>query len=333
VYAFTKNGRHRYETLNADRIALRATGWTELGVAFYGGKPPVDPTFSIAIMPDTQVEVLRGSDRRLTDRMRWLVKKRREIDLRFVTHVGDVVNWDTANHEQYVRARSALSILRNDGIPYSLSVGNHDTAAVCPGGSACIGRSARVTVRDTRTFNTYLDRGTANLAGQYEKGKLDNSYHTFSAGGRHWLVLNLELWPRSGAVKWARSVVASHPRHNVIVVTHAYLTSKGNISSRHDGYGSNTPGYLYDQLISQYPNIKMVFSGHVGKARHRVDRGVHGNRIDSFLLCMHDKGTNPLRIVRINTAENTINSTVYAPYTQRVYSDFRVKTAKTRWVK
>lgn len=80
-----------------------------------------------------------------------------------------------------------------------------------------------------------------------------------------WLVLTLELWPRVEAVQWARGVVAAHPRHNVIINTHAYLTADGSIAQNSD-YGVSSPQYLYDNLVKVYPNIKMVFSGHVGQA-------------------------------------------------------------------
>ena len=65
--------------------------------------------------------------------------------------------------------------------------------------------------------------------GYFEAGKVDNTYSRFDAGGRHWLVLNLELWPRTAVVAWAQPVVASHPDDNVIVATHSYLTASGAI--------------------------------------------------------------------------------------------------------
>ena len=74
-------------------------------------------------------------------------------DLRFVTHTGDVVNWDTGDHAQYEMARDGtLAPLEQPGIPYSLVTGTTTTAAVCPGGGACDPPEPRLP-RDTRTFN------------------------------------------------------------------------------------------------------------------------------------------------------------------------------------
>lgn len=292
----------------------------------------VDPTFSIAVMPDTQQEVLRNRDGRFLERSKWLVTNKSKLDLRFVTHTGDVVNWDTPDHSQYARARAALAPLKAAGIPYSLSVGNHDTAAVCVGGSACnVHRTTRL-MRDTSTFNRYLNDQAADLGGAYEPGRVDNTYHLFTAGGRNWLVLNLELWPRAGVVAWAQHVVASHPHHNVIVVTHSYLTSHAHVYG-HSDYGTTSPKVLQAKLIKKYANIRLVFSGHVGKAGHRKDKGVHGNRIDEFLLTMHSTTTNPVRLVTINTKSGTLRTWVYAPWTKHTYSKYTVKLKKLHWVR
>ena len=154
-----------------------------------------------------------------------------------------------------------------------------------------------------------------------EAGKIDNYYTLFEAGGVDWMVLSLELWPRTAVVDWARSVVAAHPTHNVIVVTHMYLNGDGTISTSNGGYGANSPKYLYDRLVSQYANVRFVFSGHTGQATHRIDTGVHGNRVVSFLQAMHSS-TNPVRIVEIDTAANEASTWIYAPATQTAYPQY-----------
>ena len=116
-------------------------------------------------------------------------------------------------------------------------------------------------------------RATPRSGGAYEPGKVDNIFSTFSAGGHRWLVLTLELWARPEVVSWARTVVEEHPQHNVIIQTHSYLNGDGSIAGDNGGYGSTSPRYLWDNLVSQYPNVKMVFSGHVGVAATRTDTG------------------------------------------------------------
>ncbi|MET1006767.1 MAG: metallophosphoesterase, partial [Propionibacteriaceae bacterium] len=272
-----------------------------------------DTRFSIAVMPDTQQEVLKPADTRFIDRNRWLVANRDNLDLRFVTHTGDVVNWDTPDHAQTIVASKAMVPLEQAHIPYSLSIGNHDTQATTVGGGARDLDHTPEQQRDTHVFNAYFTAARYGaVGGAFEAGKVDNIYSTFSAGQREWLVLNLELWPRTAAVNWARSVVAAHPDANVIVATHSYLNPNGTIYSGAD-YGDNSPQYLYDHLIKVYPNVRMVFSGHAGVAGKRTDVGVHGNKIVSYLQTLHSNTTNPVRLVEIDTATGSLSTRIYGP--------------------
>jgi len=274
-----------------------------------------DTKFTIAVMPDTQQEV-SSPDTRFKNRSDWLVKNAGPggLDLRFVTHTGDVVNWDTDSHDQYEWASQGLQPLSDAGIPWSLSNGNHDNEATAVGGGPRDPKNTRTLVRDTSVFNRYFTAAKyGDVTGGFEQGKVDNVYSRFYAGGKSWLVLNLELWPRVEVVNWAKSVVANHPHDNVIVTTHSYLNDDGTIYQNTD-YGSTSPQYLYDNLISRYVNIKMVFSGHVGIAASRTDVGVNGNTIYSFLAAIHSNSTNPIRIVYINTGAGTLQSRIVAPF-------------------
>ncbi|MEU6205529.1 carbohydrate-binding domain-containing protein [Micromonospora musae] len=281
-----------------------------------------DSKFSFAVLPDTQQEVLNSGDTRFRNRTDWLVQNRSALDLRFVASSGDVVNWDTPDHSQYVIARDAMRPIETAGIPYSLAIGNHDTQATGVGGSARDPAHTRELVRDTTVFNQFFTAGQFGaVKGQFEAGKVDNSYSTFEAGGVQWMVLTLELWPRVEAVNWAKSVVAAHPRHNVIVVTHDYIDGNGNIEQS-ASYGATSPQYLFDNLVKQYANIRFVFSGHVGVAGNRVDTGVHGNKIYTFLQTFHSNTTNPVRLVEVDTAADSLRTWIYAPYNNQSFTEY-----------
>ncbi|GII55827.1 hypothetical protein Pth03_42160 [Planotetraspora thailandica] len=282
----------------------------------------VDTKFSFAVMPDTQQEVLNAGDTRFRNRTDWLVANRSALDLRFVTHSGDVVNWDTPDHSQYVVAQNAMKALEAAKIPYSLAIGNHDTQATGVGGSARDPAHTRELVRDTTVFNRYFTAAQYGaVKGQFEAGKVDNSYSTYSAGGVQWLVMTLELWPRPEVVTWAKNVVAANPHSNVVVVTHDYIDAAGNIEQSSE-YGANSPQYLYDNLIKQYANIKFVFSGHVGIAGNRVDTGVHGNKIYSFLQTFHSNTTNPVRLVEIDAKADSLHTWIYGPYNNQTFGEY-----------
>ncbi|MFC3299011.1 Uncharacterised protein [Arthrobacter agilis] len=334
VENYRRGDMYRASADPTDGKALADDGWVSEGVAYWAAqgtasgsaapavpRPPAvtpdDPTFSIAVIPDTQLEVHAdlpdGGNARFSGRAQWLVDNADDLDLRYVIHTGDVVNWDTENHEQFTVASKGMKILEDAGIENSLAIGNHDTAAVGPGGSAADPRLTDDLVRDTTTFNTYFPAtGNAGIEGMFEPGKIDNTFHTFQAGGAEWLVLTLELWPRTEALTWAGSVVEAHPNHNVIINTHSYLLADGTIAQSSD-YGSHSPQDVFDSLVKVYPNIRMVFSGHVGEGATREDVGVHGNKIFSYLGAFHSDETNPVRILEIDTVAGTVRSTVHAP--------------------
>jgi hypothetical protein len=133
------------------------------------------------------------------------------------------------------------------------------------------------------------------------------------------MVLVLEMWPRPAAVNWAKRMVASHDDHNVMVVTHSYLDGAGNFAEVPRSPARTSPEQLFDDLISRYANVKLVFSGHVGLLAQRVDTGVNGNKIHSFLETFHDPDTNPVRLVTVDTRAATLKTWVYSPYTDEKY--------------
>ncbi len=296
-------------------------------------------TFSIAIIPDTQAETNNTKNTPFLNRTTWLAANKDTFDLRYVLHTGDVTNWGWLDPGQFTRARAAMTVLTGAGLPYALTIGNHDTAAVGwngvrgstgYGGSAymynpeCrtrLGAAACkswLLVRHTEAFNTSFPlAGMGNVGGAFAAGAADNYWTSFSANNTDWLVLTLELWPRKEVVAWAKTVVASHPGHNVIIQTHNYLTGAGKIATSNGGYGATSPRYLYDQVVSRYSNVKLVFSGHTGRFTTRSDTS-SGNTVVSYLG--NDLGGpthNPVRIVTINTSTGDLTSTVYDPIWQK----------------
>jgi len=294
---------------------------------------PVQPgQFSIAIIPDTQNEVF-GQDQRFANRTQWLVDKSAELNLAFVLHTGDMVNWDTPpDHSQYAVASTALKKLDDAAIPWIPAIGNHDTAAVCAGGSACPGASAHDNLRRTQTFNQYFPVSRfPNIRGAFESGKVDNTYSTFAAGGENWLVLNLELWPRSSVVNWAKTVVSGFPTHNVIVVTHSFLNPGGAIEQTNGGYGDTSGQYLYDNLVRPYSNVRFVFSGHVGEGGYRKDVRADGSSVVSFLGTFHSNTTNPVQILTVNTAAGTASTRFFAPQNGATWPQYATTVSGLQW--
>ncbi|MDP7288544.1 MAG: hypothetical protein QGH94_11180, partial [Phycisphaerae bacterium] len=77
------------------------------------------------------------------------------------------------------------------------------------------------------------------------------------AGGMLWLVVSLTFCPDDDTLKWANKVVARHPNHQTIVLTHSYLTHKGRDLSGED---------IWNNFVKSHANVLMVFCGHLSTA-------------------------------------------------------------------
>lgn len=271
-----------------------------------------EDSFTLAVLPDTQGEIhANGSPTGIFfQRAQWLLSNRTALNLKCMLQVGDLVNF--YNYRQYEAVSTGLKSFDDAGLPYTMALGNHDTAAVGEWtGAAGAGKTGE-NVRVTQYYNTYfpLSRFTM-LKGVYEADKIDNSFHTFAAGDLDWLVLSLELWPRAAVYDWAKAVIASHPNHNVIIVTHAFMTSSGGIQQDNGGYGATSPQMMLDQLVKPYANVRFVFCGHVGSNNYRTDTGTNGNKIYSFLQ-NEVGGKGHTRLITINTKTGTIGSRIHS---------------------
>lgn len=286
-------------------------------------------TFTLVVLPDTQIAV-RARPELTRSQMDWIVRNRVGKNIPFVLHVGDVVDWDTPELEQWETASECFARLDAAGVPYAIAVGNHDTAAVGPGGSAAPG-DTRANLRVTESFNRFFPvKRFRAQTGRMEEGKSDNACYAFRAGGLDWLVVALELWARPESIAWANRVVAGHPRHNVIVLTHSHLNSRGEIEARNGGYGDRSPRHVFDHFIAKHANVRLVFSGHVGGSAWREDRGEQGNRIVQILQCYQtrDAGGGYLRLLEIDPKVGTISASMYSPFHDKTLEDgsgFRIE--------
>lgn len=286
-------------------------------VSSFASQISVAQKFTLAILPDTQGEVNQKPEM-LTSQLQWIVDKKDSLNIPFVLHVGDIVDFDNVGH--WKTASDCFKLLDNAKMPYVLCLGNHDTEAVGENsGSAAsdVPGATHLNLRKTTKFNTYFPPiRLLGQKGQFEVGKSDNAWYTFQAGGLDWLVVSLEFCARKEPVEWAGKVVSNHPNHNVIILTHYHLNGNGEICENNAGYGDLSPYAIYDMLIKKHPNILMVHSGHTGSSTWRNDRGDNGNRIYQILTdYQHENfGNGYLRLLEVDPAKRTLTGKVYSPY-------------------
>jgi hypothetical protein len=307
-------------------MASKCTLATAAACLLLSGAASAEP-FTLVVMPDTQSEATNTPQVKFPAMTRWIADNAASKNIKFVAHVGDMVNWETPDSKppqfQYVNADAAMRTLDTAGIPYAIAIGNHDSAAVggvnadgtpchC-GGSAAPGNT-HTNQRNTQTFNQFFPLARfIDSKGQYEPPKVDNQFHTFTAGGVDWLVLSGELDPRPGVVTWFNKVVADHPDHNVIYLTHNYLAPSGSLAGG-VGYGDDSPQMVWDNLIKVHANIRFVLSGHLTQSALRQTAGDSGKPVYQILTDYQDEGNGWLRTLLIDPQAKTVKSEVYSPY-------------------
>lgn len=288
-----------------------------------------DNVVTLVLLPDTQMYSERYPDI-FHAQTAWIAKRADSID--FVLHQGDITNQNTA--EQWEVASAAMQ--RMDGaVPYTFCMGNHD-----------IGTQGSADIRNTDLFNEWFPYSQYShrpeFGGAMESGKMDNTWWRFRAGAIDWLVLSLEFGPRNRVLDWAAGIIEAHPDHKIIINTHAYMYSDDTRMStqrehqwlpQNYGLGSGTGDEavndgeaIWEKLVSQYPNVLLVFSGHVlnDGVGTLASEGKNGNPVYQMLANYQSGvegseygGGGFLRIVEINPTQGELSVKTYSPYLNR----------------
>lgn len=304
-----------------NRVLRRCTLALSLAIGALNGQVARAEPFTIPVLPDTQVAVNRKPEM-LTSQLNWIAAMQYALKIPMVLHVGDIVDWN--NTKQWSTASDAFKILDTAKLPYALAVGNHDTATVGEfSGSAAPG-NVNTNLRNTTSFNSYFPVGRlVAQQGRYEEGKSDNAFYTFKAGGLDWMVVTLEFCARQGPVDWADTVIAAHPKHNVIILTHYHLKPNGEINGDNAGYGDLSPQVIYNGMTKKHANVLLVLSGHVDSSAHRADIGEQGNTIYQILqdYQTQDGGGGYIRLLEIDPEAGTISARMYSPFYDKTKDD------------
>ncbi|RYD46929.1 MAG: hypothetical protein EOP85_06445 [Verrucomicrobiaceae bacterium] len=280
--------------------------------------------WSIVLLPDTQI-YSQNYPGMFEAQTSWIADNIRERNIKFVMHLGDITNVNSVPEWKF--ARKAMANL--DGImSYAFATGNHDYG---PGGNAA---TRDTFLNDHFKVSQYQDWPT--FGGVKDAGRMDNTYHLFSAGGVDFIVLSLEWAVQDATIVWAQSILDQHPDRTAILLTHAYMnnndfrydhtdTTRPQTYNPHD---YSTPGLkndgqqLWDKLVKKN-NFAFTFNGHVlgDGTGFRIDNNDGGKPVAQMLVNYQMRnlgGESYLRILEFQPDGKTVKATSHSP----VYNNF-----------
>jgi hypothetical protein len=252
-------------------------------------------TFTYVALPDTQNYSQQTPPTIFTSQTQWIVNNQASQNIAFVAHEGDVVQGDAYDlAQEWTNATSAMYLLNNTSpsLPVGVVAGNHDIYAGTP-------------------FMT--DFGPPEYGGNswYGGAKYYSSYDTFSAGGRTFLVLNLQYDGNANVISWAQGIINAHLGMPTIVNTHDYLEPGGR-----DTYGNT----MWNSLISPNSQIFMVTAGHIGGEWEQTSTDAAGKSVFEVQADFEDGqyggngGNGYMRLYQFDEANSMIHVKTFSPY-------------------
>jgi hypothetical protein len=321
--------RHRLILIALPVLAGTALAQTPLVTARYAEDGPTEldlanaPTFEFVALPDTQ-NYSEFYSEIFDSQTRWVVDNRTGRNIRFLSHVGDVVNHGDRVNE-WNNAKAAMNRIHNANIPYGVTAGNHDITPSGVSGSPYI----------PQNFLNYF--GPQTFAGKdYYKGASPSgmsSFQTFRGAGKDWLVLNIECDTPYRELQWAQGVLAANRDKAAIITTHRYLQDAEDYtagvpvvpSGRYPSVwygieGTYTPDGIqsnefFDDFVRRQKNVFMVHCGHFHEEYRQQSTNVFGNTVHELL---HDYQDDPnggdgwLRLLKFDTLNNRIDVDSYS---------------------
>lgn len=264
--------------------------------------PRSDYDFTLAWESDTQYYNAREEiyDRQ-TSIHDYLLRVRDDINLQYLIHTGDIVDWST-NEEQWQRADAAYSPLDQAGLPYGVLAGNHDVDQ---------------TTNDYGPYSQWF--GDARFADNpwFGGSHLDNRghYDLITAGGIDFIFLYMGWGATDEQITWMNDTLDAYPERVAVVSLHEYMLTTGGLGP--------LPQRIYDEVIATQPTVKFVLSGHYHDAYTRTDTfdddgdGQDDRTVTSMLFDYQDLpngGEGYVRLLHFDHESSTIRVRTYSDY-------------------
>jgi hypothetical protein len=239
--------------------------------------------FTLVFIPDPQNYTKTATNTNLyyKAQTQWIVNQTAALNIKFTMALGDMqqdgnpYHYDVNNIYQpdlskpvvggpdddieYQRSSAAIKILDDARVPYSVVIGNHDYIDWNTKDEPIYYLKYFGPQRYDGTDPTFGPRkptygGAMGTSSSNPTGKWAglNTWHMFDAGGYKFLNLALQYAPDTNDLRWAQSIINSHPGVPTILTTHAYIDN--NSINRQN---------IFDDLVNLNPQIILTVNGHI----------------------------------------------------------------------
>jgi len=250
--------------------------------------------YSIAALGDTQ-RIAQFGGQSCYDISDWLIDHVADRKIGMSIYLGDMTGaYIGTPMPEWDRMMTVISgaVRKLDGkVPYHLIPGNHDY-------------NENSTWRDLDKYNEYFPASAIatdfnGYVGAYEEGYTQNTYYTARLGGVDYLFLALEFGPDRDVMQWACDVMQAHPNHRVVVSTHGFINTAGELYTDDEYLSADQYWSLYnrdvdatsaqemwDKYLSNHENLFMILCGHstTESVGYKALKGKHGNTTMAFRL-------------------------------------------------
>ncbi|SEQ29890.1 LamG-like jellyroll fold domain-containing protein [Lentzea albida] len=257
-----------------------------------------DSRFTIAVLPDTQYLLDEGGSdpEPVREALRSLAKRRREANIVFMAHLGDVTEHGT---EREMRLADSVFDSIGNQVPYSVLAGNHDVS----------GDDQRGPTPYSRVFGPERFQRMKTFGGFAPGGY--NSFHVITAGGRQWLLLALDWRVSDKGIQWAQGVLDEHRALPTVLTTHDLVG--GSPEAALSEHGKR----LWDNLIRRNDQIFLTLNGHYWPSGRVTLTNDAGNPVHLHITNYQERyygGAGMVRFYSFDLARNVIDVETFSPW-------------------
>lgn len=278
-------------------------------------------SFTLGVLPDTQFysryatpstgnQFAKFGSNPFESQTSWIAKNAKELDIPFVAHLGDVVD-RVGQPQEWIVADNAMKTLEAAGVPYSILAGNHD---VLDSSTDKYDDQYDLTQEPyVKSFTrARAEANTSTFGGMDATGF--NTWHTFTAEGRRFLVLALSWNASDATLAWANKVIADNPTLPVILTTHSLIAIKADAETPEEiSYGQR----LWDKLIKDNDQIFLTFNGHSHGATRLTKKNAAGHDVHQVLIdyqMAYQGGNGYLGLYEFDFTNKRINAESISPW-------------------